>query len=211
MAALCQCLTEDLRHKRQHSTVTANQVAEMDISHGLICNYMCQHPLSPIDLSVEIREEQEELVVPESSIWDHVSVDSSDVGDDLREAAIAAPPSVEAVVPAVGSPIIMCLRDGMLGECLLTMGELEMDSDVDVALGEMMPVHIQVAPLVEIRDFAAKEEEQARQDRGHADEEANALADRLVREGHAPIPYEEDGGPNSLPVDEYNTPPEYSQ
>ena len=46
----------------------------MDISHGLIHDYMRQRPLSPIDLSVEIREEEDELVVPESLIWDHVSM-----------------------------------------------------------------------------------------------------------------------------------------
>jgi len=39
------------------------------------------------------------------------------------------------------------------------MGELEVDSDVDVVLGEMMPAHVQVALLVEIRDFVAEEEE----------------------------------------------------
>jgi len=103
-------------------------------------------------------------------------VDPNDVGDDLREAAIAAPPSDEVIVPTVGGPIIMRLCDGMLGEHLHTMGELEMDSDVNVVLGEMMPVQVRVAPLVEIWDFAA-EEEQARHARGQADEEANALAD----------------------------------
>ena len=64
---------------------------------------------------------------------------------------------------------------------------------------------------MEIRDFAAEEEEQACHDRGRADEEANALVDRLVREGRAPIPYEEDGGDDALPDAEYNTPPEYLQ
>jgi len=155
------------------------------------------------------------LVVPESPIWDRVSVDEeldpNDIGDDLREAAIAAPSSDEVVIPEVGGPIIMRLRDGMLGERLRTMGELEVDSDVDVALGEMMPAVVQVAPLVEIRDFTAEEEEQARHDRGRADEEANALVDRLVREGRALIPYEEDGGDDAFPDVEYNTPPEYSQ
>jgi len=119
--------------------------------------------------------------------------------------------SDEVVVPEVGGPIIMRLRDGMLGERLRTMGELEVDSDVDVVLGEMMPADFQITPLVEIQDFAAEEEEQARHDRGRADEEANALADRLVREGRALIPYEEDGGDDALPDAEYNTPPEYSQ
>jgi len=222
LAALCQRLAEDVRYERQRSTTTANlvaesstRVAEMDISHGLIRDYMRRRPLSPVDLTVEIREEDEELLVPESPVWDRVSVDEeidpNDIGDDLREAAIAAPPSDEVVIPAVGGPIIMRLRDGMLGERLRTMGELEMDSDVDVALGEMMPADVQVAPLVEIRDFAAEEEEQARHKRGRADEEANALADRLVREGRAPIPYAEDGGDDALPEAEYNTPPEYSQ
>ena len=168
---------------------------------------------SPVDLTVEICEEDEELVVPESPVWDRVSVDEeidpNYIGDDLREAAIAAPPSDEVAVPEVGGLIIMCLCDGMLGERLCTMGELEVDSDVDVALGEMMPANVHVAPLVEIRDFAVEEEEQARYTRGRADEEANALADRLVREGRAPIPYEEDGGNNALPEVEYNTPPEY--
>jgi len=116
----------------------------MDISHGLICDYMRHRPLSPVDLTVEIHEEDKELVVPESPVWDRVSVDEeidpNNIGDDLREAAIAAPSSDEVVVPEVGGPIIMRLRDGMLGERLHTMGELEVDSDVDVALGEMMPV-----------------------------------------------------------------------
>ena len=174
------------------------------------CSHWFPGHLAPSDLTVEIREEDEELVVPESPVWDRVSVDEevdpNDIGDDLREAAIAAPPSDEVVVPTVGGPIIMHLRDGMLGERLRTMGELEMDSDVDVALGEMMPADVQVAPLVEIQDFAAEEEEQARHDRGRADEEANALADRLVREGRAPIPYEEDGGDDALPDAKYNTP-----
>jgi len=103
-------------------------------------------PLSLVDLTVEIREEDQDLVVPESPIWDWVSVDEVDpnnIGDDLREAAIAAPPSDDVVVPTVDGPIIMRLRDGMLGECLQTMGKLEMDSDVDVALGEMMPAQVQ--------------------------------------------------------------------
>jgi len=222
LAALCQRLAEDVCYERQRSTTTANlvaesstRIAEMDTSHGLIRDYMRRRPLSPVDLTVEIREEDEELVVPESPVWDRVSVDEeidpNDIGDDLREAAIAAPPSDEVVVPAVGGPIIMRLRDGMLSERLRTMGELEVDSDVDVALGEMMPANVQITPLVEIRDFTAEEEEQARHDRGRADEEANALADRLVREGCAPIPYEEDGSVDALPDAEYNTPPEYSQ
>jgi len=213
LAALCQRLTEDLHYEWQRSTTTANlvakssiHIAEMDISHGLIRDYMRRCPLSPVDLTVEIREEDEELLVPESPVWDRVSVDEeidpNDIGDDLREAAIAAPPSDEVVVPTVGGPIIMRLCDGMLGERLRTMGELEVD--VDVALGEMMPADVQVAPLVEIRDFAAEEEEQARHDRGRADEEANALADRLVREGCALIPYEEDGGDDALPDAEYS-------
>jgi len=220
LAALCQRLTEDLRYERQRSTTTANlvaesstRIAEIDISHGLICDYMRRRPLSPVDLTVEIREEDEELVVPESPVWDRVSVEEVDpnkIGDNLREAAIAAPSSDEVVLPTVGGPIIMRLHDGMLGECLRTMGELEVDSDVDVALGEMMPAEVRVAPLVEIRDFTVEEEEQAHHARGRADEEANALADWLVREGRTPIPYEEDGGDDALPEAKYNTPPEYS-
>jgi len=70
LAALCQHLTKDLRYERQRSTVTANHVAEMDISHGLIRDYMRRRPLNPVNLTVEIREEEEDLVVPESPIWD---------------------------------------------------------------------------------------------------------------------------------------------
>ena len=99
MAALCQRLADDVRYEQQRSTTTANlvaesstRVAEMDISHGLIRDYMRRRPLSPVDLTVEIREEDEELMVPESPVWDRVSVDEeidpNDIGDDLREAAI---------------------------------------------------------------------------------------------------------------------------
>ena len=65
--------------------------------------------------------------------------------------------------------------------------------------------------IKEFCDHILRADKQARHERGRADEEANALADRLVKEGRALIPYAEDGGDDALPDAEYNTPPEYSQ
>jgi len=56
-------------------TTNANQVMELDTSVSLMRDYMCRHPLSPVDLTeddVPIREELVEVVVPRymSPMWD---------------------------------------------------------------------------------------------------------------------------------------------
>jgi len=179
---------------------------------------------------VAIRIEDEELVVPESPPWDRVSVDED---HPAAHDPVPSPPRL------IGSPVVsedtdpndlvvdhvdyyfrdghgnrpaICLREGMLvpieeGNVTMLVGSAEENSDVDVALGEAMPGGGRTVEIEEVRDFGAEEEAQMRE----AYQEANAEADRLVRNGRAPIPYEEDGGSDALPEGTYNTPPEYSE
>ena len=76
-------------------------------------------PAAPIDLTVEIREEPIEDVVPESRIWS-------------RATSPVAPVPNEEVVPA--APITMVLWDGFLQG----PGEWTLMDDLDVVLSAAM-------------------------------------------------------------------------
>jgi len=147
-------------------------------------------PAEPIDLTVEVREEPLEEVVPESRIWSRAT---SVVNENGPEA-----------------PITMVLRDGFLQG----PGEWTLMDDLDVALSAAMATTdtqaVQVAPLVPILDFAEEEAEQARQDRRRGTEQMDAEADRLVREGRAPVEYSEEDAVDQPPLDEYASAPEYT-
>ena len=161
----------------------------------------------PIDLTVmpvQIREEPIEDVVPETPVWDRETVDE----EEEREAFAAAPDPNAEVVPA--APITMVLRDGFLQG----PGEWTLMDDLDVALSTAMTTAdtraVQVAPLVPILDFAEEEALQARLDRRRGTEQMDAEADRLVREGRAPVEYVEQDAEDQPPLDEYASAPEYT-
>jgi len=68
----------------------------------------------------------------------------------------------------------------------------------------------QVAPLVPILDFAEEEAEQLRRDCRRGTEQMGAEADRLVREGRAPVEYVKEDAGDQPPLDEYASTPEYT-
>jgi len=134
-------------------------------------------PIDVVDLTVEIREEPEEEVVPESLIWDWEEELSMDDDEDGR-----------------ANKIVYRLRPNMLTQ-LVPIETLVHTSD-SIGEGEHMP---STEPLV-IQDFQAEVELQRLEVREEGYVEMNQEADEMVAAGEVPDPYTRtmDPGPLSL-------------
>jgi len=123
-------------------------------------------PADTVDLTVEIREESVEEVIPESPIWDQEEELSMDDKEDGR-----------------ANKVVYRLRPNMLTQ-LVPIETLVHTSD-SVGEGEHMP---SMGPLV-IQDFQAEVDTQQEEMREVGHVEMNQEVDDLVAMGRAPEPY----------------------
>ena len=141
-------------------------------------------PADVVDLTVEIREEPEEEVVPESPIWDCEEELSMDDEEDGKAAEV-----------------VYCLPPYMFSQ-LIPIETVVRTSD-SIGEGEHMP---STEPLV-IQDFQAEVELQREEMREEGHVEINQEADNLVAMGRAPEPYTHTADPATLVA--IPDPPEY--
>jgi len=123
-------------------------------------------PAEVVDLTVEVREEPMEEVVPESPIWDREEELSMDNDEDGR-----------------ANEVVYHLHPNMLTQ-LVPIETLVHTSD-NIGEEEHMP---STEPLV-IQDFQAEVEAQREEMREEGHVEMNQEADNLVAMGMAPEPY----------------------
>ena len=147
-------------------------------------------PANVVDLMVEIREEPEEEVVPESPIWDWEEELSMDDGEDGRV-----------------NEVVYRIRPNMLTQ-LIPIETLVHTSD-SVGEGEHMPSS---EPLV-IQDFQVEVELQRLEVREEGYVEMNQEADEMVALGEIPDPYSRTVDPETgiaIPdPPDYEGPPTY--
>jgi len=147
-------------------------------------------PTDMVDLTVEIREEPEEEVVPESPVWDQEEELSMDNNEDGR-----------------ANEVVYRIRPNMLTQ--LVPIETLVHTSASVGEGEHMP---STEPLV-IQDFQAEVELQRLEAREEGYVEMNQEADEMVALGEIPDPYTRMMDPETLitipdPPD-YEGPPMY--
>jgi len=147
-------------------------------------------PADTVDLTMEIREEPEEEVVPESPVWDREEELSMDDKEDCR-----------------ANKVVYCIHPNMLTQ-LIPVGTLVRISD-SVGEGEHMP---STEPLV-IQDYQAEVELQRMEVREEGYVEMNQEADEMVASGEILDPYSRTMDPETLiaildPLD-YEGPPTY--
>jgi len=128
-----------------------------------------------VDLTVEIREEPEEEVVPESPIWDREEELSMDDEEDGR-----------------ANKVVYHLRPNMLTQ-LIPIETLVHTSD-SVGEEEHMP---SMEPVV-IQDYQAEVELQRMEAREEGYVEMNQEADEMVALGEIPDPYSRTMDPGTL-------------
>ena len=160
------------------------RVRELEMSQWLTTARLTTLPANVVDLTVEIREEPEEEVVPESPIWDGEEELSMDDDEDGR-----------------ANEVVYCLRPNMLTQ-LVPIETLVHTLD-SVGEGEHM---LSTGPLV-IQDFQAEVEMQREEMREEGHVEMNQEADDLVTMGMAPEPYTHTVDPATLVA--IPDPPEY--
>ena len=166
------------------------RVDELEVSQRWTTVRRATLPADVVDLTVEIREELEEVVVPESPIWDREEELSMDNEEDGR-----------------ANDVIYRLQPNMLTQ-LVPIETLVHTSD-SVGEGEHMP---STEPLV-IQDFQAEVEAQREEMREEGHVEMNQEADNLVAMGRAPEPYTRTVDPATLVAipdpPEYEAPPRF--
>jgi len=141
-------------------------------------------PANLVDLTVEIREEPEEEVVPESLIWDREEELSMDNDEDGR-----------------ANEVVYCIRPNMLTQ-LIPIETLVCTSD-SVGEGEHM---LSMEPLV-IQDFQAEVELQRLEVREEGYVEMNQEVDEMVASGEILDPYMRTMDPETLVT--IPNPPDY--
>jgi len=132
-------------------------------------------PANVVDLTVAIREEPVEEVVPESPIWDREEELSMDDDEDGRAV-----------------DMVYRLRPNLLSQLVL-IGTLPHTSD-SIGEGEHM---LSTEPLV-IQDFQVEVEAQREEMREDDHVEMNQEVDGLVTMGRAPEPYTRTANPTTL-------------
>jgi len=132
-------------------------------------------PADVVDLTVEVREEPAEEVVPESPIWDREEELSMDDSEDGR--------AIE---------VVYRVHPDMLNQ-LVPIETLVHTSD-SVGAEEHMP---STEPLV-IQDFQAEVELQRLEAREEGYVEINQEADKMVASGQVPDPYTRTMDPGTL-------------
>jgi len=147
-------------------------------------------PAEVVDLTVEIREEPEEEMVPESPIWDWEEELSMDDDEDGR-----------------ANEVVYRIHPNMLTQ-LVPIETLVHTSD-SIGEGEHMP---STEPLV-IQDFQAEVELQRLEVREEGYVEMNQEVDEMEASGEIPDPYSRTMDPGTLvaipdPPD-YEGPPTY--
>jgi len=162
----------------------------LEMSQRLTTARLATLPANVVDLTVEIREEPEEELVPESPIWDREEELSMDDDEDGR-----------------ANEVVYRIRPNMLTQ-LVPIETLVRTSD-SVGEGEHMP---STEPLV-IQDFQAEVELQRLEAREEGYVEMNQEADEMVATGEVPDPYTRTMDPGTLvaipnPPD-YEGPPTY--
>jgi len=135
------------------------------VSQRLTTARLVTLPADVVDLTVEIRDEPEEEVVPESPIWNREEL-SIDDDEDGR-----------------ANKVVYCLCPNLLTQ-LVPIETLVHTSD-SVGEGEHIP---STGPLV-IQDFQAEVEAQREEMREEGHMEMNQEVDNLVSMGRAPEPY----------------------
>jgi len=165
------------------------RVRELEMSQQLTMVRLVTLPADMVDLTVEIREEPEE-VIPESPIWDHEEELSMDNDEDGK-----------------ANEVVYRLHPNMLTQ-LIPIGALVYISD-SVGEGEHMP---SMEPLV-IQDFQVEVDAQREEMREEGHVEMNKEANDLVAMGRAPEPYTCTVDPATLVAipdpPEYEGPPGY--
>jgi len=151
-------------------------VDELEVAQRLTTARLATLPADVVDLTVEIREEPEEEVVPESPIWDREEELSMDDDEDGR-----------------ANEVVYKLRPNMLTQ-LVPIETLVHTSD-SVGEGEHMP---STGPLV-IQDFQAEVELQRLEAREEGYVEMNQEADEIVASADGmPDPYSSTMDPETL-------------
>ena len=158
----------ELSAARSNAALAAvlRRVDELEVSQRLTTARLATLPADVVDLTVEIREESEEEVVPESLIWDREEELSMDDEEDGR-----------------ANEVVYRLRPNMLTQ--LVPIEMLVHTSDSVGEGEHMP---STEPLV-IQDFQAEVDTQREEMREDGHVEMNQEADDLVRMGMALEPY----------------------
>jgi len=166
------------------------RVDDLEVSQRLTTARLATLPADVVDLTVEIREEPEEEVVPESPVWDREEELSMDDEEDGRVA-----------------DAVFRIRPNLLNQLVL-IGTPPYTSD-GVGDEEHMP---STEPLV-IQDFQVEVELQRLEAREEGYVEMNQEADEMVASGEIPDPYSRTMDPETLvaipdPPD-YEGPPSY--
>ena len=152
------------------------RVDELEVSQRLTTARLATLPADVVDLTVEIREEPEEEVVPESPIWDREEELSMDDEEDGRVA-----------------DAVFRIRPNLLNQLVL-IGTPPYTSD-GVGEEEHMP---STEPLV-IQDFQAEVELQRLEAREEGYVEMNQEADEIVASPDGmPDPYSRTMDPETL-------------
>jgi len=64
-----------------------DQIEALQVRADLTMAWLASVPAPMVDLTVEIHEEEEELIIPESLIWDHQTISLDEDEDEFEGAA----------------------------------------------------------------------------------------------------------------------------